>query len=296
MNPLNIMAHKDKDEHRRGRRKHGGGHGSKRRSKHHRKKGKKKRHRKRHRKRGQAAPQGLPAVPTLEQNQYWMLHGRLAALENQKLQQAGAPTAVIEKKMSRAEEVDLANRVIDEQSKKAHERDAQRAQQHLRQDPLAVQMYQGGDDQSVALDYSHQSHMIRSPPLTPGATHQRRQQFLQEDEQRSWAEVAEHQTREEQLELGGRRIKNTKQQAVLSKWYEHAMEKTQRRREEAALERGLQGHRDAARDGPAPTASQEKESRAGAVRALRGALAHHGFSAERTDSAVDRFNEAFTSP
>jgi len=68
------------------------------------------------------APVGMPSVPTLEQNQYWLLHGRIAALENQAMQ-GGTQRSGGEKTMSRSEEVDIANRVIDENLKRARDRD-----------------------------------------------------------------------------------------------------------------------------------------------------------------------------
>ena len=90
--------------------------------KHHSKHRKHKKHKKRRRRRRSTAPAGLPSVPTLEQNQYWLLHGRIAALENQAMQ-GGAQRSGGEKQLSRAEEVDIANRVIDENLKKSRDRD-----------------------------------------------------------------------------------------------------------------------------------------------------------------------------
>ena len=94
----------------------------------HRKHSKHKKHKKhkkpKHKKRRQRrAPTDLPSAPTLEQNQYWLLHGRIANLEAQGLQQQGGPVAPAEKKMSRAEEIDIANTVIDENVKRERERD-----------------------------------------------------------------------------------------------------------------------------------------------------------------------------
>ena len=41
-------------------------------------------HKKKRRRRPRAvAPTGLPSLPTIEQNQYWLLHGRIANLEAQ---------------------------------------------------------------------------------------------------------------------------------------------------------------------------------------------------------------------
>eukprot|EP01043_Picozoa_sp_COSAG02_P069776 COSAG02_NODE_12097_length_1598_cov_1.162775_2_plen_162_part_01 len=90
--------------------------------KHHSKHRKHKKHKKRRRRRRSTAPVGLPSVPTLEQNQYWLLHGRIAALENQAMQ-GGTQRSGGEKQLSRAEEVDIANRVIGENLKKARNRD-----------------------------------------------------------------------------------------------------------------------------------------------------------------------------
>lgn len=80
----------------------------------------KKKHKRRRRRRSRA-PVGMPSIPTLEQNQYWLLHGRIAALENQAMQATQRSGG--EKTLSRAEEVDIANRVIDENLKKARDRD-----------------------------------------------------------------------------------------------------------------------------------------------------------------------------
>ena len=138
-------------------------HHRKKKSKHHHGKhnhgkhthGKSKKHKlkkkKRRRRRRAVAPVGLPSIPTIEQNQYWLLHGRIANLEAQGLQQQGGPAAASEKKMSRAEEIDIANRVIDENLKEARERDANRAAR-VEQDVIADQPNQaGGDDQSLRL-------------------------------------------------------------------------------------------------------------------------------------------------
>ena len=121
---------------------------------HHRKKkakahhGKSKKHKhkpkKKRRRRARAvAPTGLPSLPTIEQNQYWLLHGRIANLEAQGLQQGGA-AAGGEKRMSRAEEIDVANRVIDENFKEQQQRDANRAAR-VQQDVIADQPVQAGD-------------------------------------------------------------------------------------------------------------------------------------------------------
>ena len=107
------MAEKKKKHHRR-RKTHG--------ASKHKKHKKQRKQRKRRRRRRSTAPIGLPSVPTLEQNQYWLLHGRIATLENQAMQ-GGAQRSGGEKTMSRAEEVDVANRVIDENLKKARDRD-----------------------------------------------------------------------------------------------------------------------------------------------------------------------------
>ena len=78
--------------------------------KHKHKKHKKRKHKKRHR----AKPSGLPSLPTLEQNQYFMMQARVAGLEQQLLAQAKQSK---EPKLSRAEEVDLLNQVLEEQDK-----------------------------------------------------------------------------------------------------------------------------------------------------------------------------------
>ena len=69
-------------------------HHRKKKSKHHHGKSKKHKHKhkkkRRRRRRRTTGPTGLPSVPTMEQNQYWLLHGRIANLEAQSLQQGGA--------------------------------------------------------------------------------------------------------------------------------------------------------------------------------------------------------------
>ncbi len=72
-----------------------------------------------------------------------LLHGRIANLEAQGLQQGGA-AAGGEKRMSRAEEIDVANRVIDENFKEQQQRDANRAAR-VEQDVIADQPVQAGD-------------------------------------------------------------------------------------------------------------------------------------------------------
>ena len=119
-------------------------HHRKKKAKAHHGKSKKHKHKKKKRRRARAvAPTGLPSMPTIEQNQYWLLHGRIANLEAQGLQQGGAAAAV-EKKMSRAEEIDIANRVIDENFKEQQQRDANRAAR-VQQDVIADQPVQAGD-------------------------------------------------------------------------------------------------------------------------------------------------------
>ena len=110
-------------------------------------------------------------MPTIEQNQYWLLHGRIANLEAQRLQQQGGPVAPSEKRMSRAEEIDIANRVIDENLKEARERDANRVAR-VQQDVIANQPHQaGGDDQdehdvNVLADQEHLNARL-APPASP---------------------------------------------------------------------------------------------------------------------------------
>ena len=83
------------------------------------KKHKKRKHKKRHR----AKPSGLPSLPTLEQNQFFMMQARVAGLEQQLL--AAAKESKPEKK-SRAEEVDLLNQVLEEQDRQSRGRDRAR--------------------------------------------------------------------------------------------------------------------------------------------------------------------------
>jgi hypothetical protein len=118
------------------------------------KKHKKPKHKKRRRKQTRG-PTDLPSAPTLEQNQYWLLHGRIANLEAQGLQQQGGPVAQAEKKMSRAEEIDIANTVIDENLKRERERDNVRSHP-VQNDALQDQSLQaqGGDDQDSSLRLS----------------------------------------------------------------------------------------------------------------------------------------------
>ena len=111
-------------------------------SKKHKHKHKHKPKKKRRRRVRAVAPTGLPSMPTIEQNQYWLLHGRIANLEAQGLQQGGAAGG--EKRMSRAEEIDIANRVIDENFKEQQQRDANRAAR-VQQDVIADQPVQAGD-------------------------------------------------------------------------------------------------------------------------------------------------------
>ena len=111
------MAHRDerkRSKHKRSKhKKH-----HKRHKKHHKKRRKKSKHHRRNR--GKARPSGLPSIPTLEQNQYFMMQARVAGLEQQLL--AAAKESKPEKK-SRAEEVDLLNQVLEEQDRQSRERD-----------------------------------------------------------------------------------------------------------------------------------------------------------------------------
>ena len=105
------MAHRDErkiSKHKRSKHK-----------KHHKKRRKKTKHHRRKR----ARPSGLPSVPTLEQNQYFMMQARVAGLEQQLL--AAAKESKPEKK-SRAEEVDLLNQVLEEQDRQSRGRDRAR--------------------------------------------------------------------------------------------------------------------------------------------------------------------------
>ena len=112
------MAHRDerkRSKHKRS--KHKKQH--KRHKKHHKKRRKKTKHHRRKR----ARPSGLPSLPTLEQNQYFMMQARVAGLEQQLL--AAAKESKPEKK-SRAEEVDLLNQVLEEQDRQSRGRDRAR--------------------------------------------------------------------------------------------------------------------------------------------------------------------------
>ena len=112
------MAHRDERKRSKYKRsKHKKHH--KRHKKHHKKRRKKSKHHRRKR----ARPSGLPSVPTLEQNQYFMMQARVAGLEQQLL--AAAKESKPEKK-SRAEEVDLLNLVLEEQDRQSRGRDRAR--------------------------------------------------------------------------------------------------------------------------------------------------------------------------
>ena len=91
--------------------------------KHHKKHHKKRRKKTKHHRRKRARPSGLPSIPTLEQNQYFMMQARVAGLEQQLL--AAAKESKPEKK-SRAEEVDLLNQVLEEQDRQSRGRDRAR--------------------------------------------------------------------------------------------------------------------------------------------------------------------------
>ena len=113
------MAHRDerkRSKHKRSKhKKH-----HKRHKKHHKKRRKKSKHHRRNR--GKARPSGLPSIPTLEQNQYFMMQARVAGLEQQLLAQAKESKP----KKSRAEEVDLLNQVLEEQDRQSRGRDRAR--------------------------------------------------------------------------------------------------------------------------------------------------------------------------
>ena len=104
------MAHRDerkRSKHKRSKHK-----------KHHKKHHKKRRKKTKHHRRKRARPSGLPSIPTLEQNQYFMMQARVAGLEQQLL--AAAKESKPEKK-SRAEEVDLLNQVLEEYMTDSHD-------------------------------------------------------------------------------------------------------------------------------------------------------------------------------
>jgi len=108
------MAHRDERKRSKYKRsKHKKHH--KRHKKHHKKRRKKTKHHRRKR----ARPSGLPSIPTLEQNQYFMMQARVAGLEQQLLAQAKESKP----KKSRAEEVDLLNQVLEEQDRQSRGRD-----------------------------------------------------------------------------------------------------------------------------------------------------------------------------
>ena len=114
------MAHRDerkRSKHKRS--KHKKQHKRHKHKKHHKKRRKKTKHHRRKR----ARPSGLPSVPTLEQNQYFMMQARVAGLEQQLL--AAAKESKPEKK-SRAEEVDILNQVLEEQDRQSRGRDRAR--------------------------------------------------------------------------------------------------------------------------------------------------------------------------
>ena len=110
------MAHRDERKRSKYKRsKHKKHH--KRHKKHHKKRRKKTKHHRRKR----ARPSGLPSIPTLEQNQYFMMQARVAGLEQQLLAQAKESKPA---KKSRAEEVDLLNQILEEQDRhsRGHDR------------------------------------------------------------------------------------------------------------------------------------------------------------------------------
>ena len=115
------MAHRDerkRSKHKRSKHKKSR-HKRHKHKKHHKKRRKKTKHHRRKR----ARPSGLPSIPTLEQNQYFMMQARVAGLEQQLL--AAAKESKPEKK-SRAEEVDLLNQLLDEQDRQSRGRDRAR--------------------------------------------------------------------------------------------------------------------------------------------------------------------------
>ena len=80
------MAHRDerkRSKHKRSKHKK-----QHKRHKHKRHKHKKRRKKTKHHRRKRARPSGLPSIPTLEQNQYFMMQARVAGLEQQLLAQA----------------------------------------------------------------------------------------------------------------------------------------------------------------------------------------------------------------
>ena len=114
------MAHRDerkRSKHKRSKHKRS------KHKKHHKKHHKKRRKKTKHHRRKRARPSGLPSIPTLEQNQYFMMQARVAGLEQQLL--AAAKESKPEKK-SRAEEVDLLNQVLEEQDRQSRGRDRAR--------------------------------------------------------------------------------------------------------------------------------------------------------------------------
>jgi hypothetical protein len=175
------MSRKEEKHHK--KRKH-------KKSKHKHKHKKHKRHKKhkkrRHKKRHRAAPSGLPSLPTLEQNQYFMMQARVAGLEQQLLAQAKQNK---EPKMSRAEEVDLLNQVLEEQDKQSRGRDRRKGSQGLTEDEYAffkkAQREQEVEDDlergrnfpsdlsgdsfesSLHGDEAHRSTIVSRPPRSP---------------------------------------------------------------------------------------------------------------------------------
>ena len=119
------MAHRDerkRSKHKRSKHKKSR-HKRHKHKKHHKKHHKKRRKKTKHHRRKRARPSGLPSIPTLEQNQYFMMQARVAGLEQQLL--AAAKESKPEKK-SRAEEVDLLNQVLEEQDRQSRGRDRAR--------------------------------------------------------------------------------------------------------------------------------------------------------------------------
>ena len=174
--------------------------------KHKHKKYKHKKHKKRkHKKRHPAKPSGLPSLPTLEQNQYFMMQARVAGLEQQLLAQAKQSK---EPKLSRAEEVDLLNQVLEEQDKQSRGRDRTKGSQGLtdeeyaffkkaqRETEVEEELERGrnfprdlsGDTFETSLhdDESHRSTIVSRPPRSPSPEpqpephHQEVQEFEEE--------------------------------------------------------------------------------------------------------------------
>ena len=149
------MAHRDerkRSKHKRSKhKKH-----HKRHKKHHKKHHKKRRKKTKHHRRKRAKPSGLPSLPTLEQNQYFMMQARVAGLEQQLL--AAAKESKPEKK-SRAEEVDLLNQVLEEQDRQSRGRDRARGDTGLTSEEARELIKLGADLSRSARDSFGVQHM-----------------------------------------------------------------------------------------------------------------------------------------